>query len=143
MSGVSAYTVLAALLPDGWRAAAACKDVDPETFFPVGEGTAARYQTVAAKRICAGCPVLDACHTWVLTHPQTDGIYAGLTPNERRSAYKPRAVAPFCRHGHERTEHNFYRRVDGKAECRLCRNIRAASDRAAAHERKHDMAVMS
>ena len=40
--------------PD-WRAGAACRDADPELFFPDGDIRSARAQVKAAKLICRGC----------------------------------------------------------------------------------------
>jgi WhiB family transcriptional regulator, redox-sensing transcriptional regulator len=67
----------------GWQQDAACKDVpDPDVFFP-GKGEHAE----AAKRVCAGCPVLVECLEFALATmraPERDhGVYGGLTPAER------------------------------------------------------------
>ena len=60
-----------------WRHQSACKDVDPELFFP-DAGPAS--QTVA--RICRGCPVLIVCTFDALR--RTDlGYQAGLSKMER------------------------------------------------------------
>jgi hypothetical protein len=69
---------------DEWRMRAACRDVEPELFFPISEhGRAFRDQVAAAKRVCAGCPVRGECLDFAraaLTH----GIAGGLTSEERR-----------------------------------------------------------
>jgi hypothetical protein len=67
----------------GWQQEAACKDVpDPDVFFP-GKGEDAE----AAKRVCAGCPVLGECLAFALATMRAadrdHGIYGGLTPAER------------------------------------------------------------
>jgi WhiB family redox-sensing transcriptional regulator len=67
----------------GWQQAAACKDTpDPEVFFP-GKGEDAE----AAKRVCAGCPVLGECLDFALATMRVadrdHGVYGGLTPAER------------------------------------------------------------
>lgn len=67
-----------------WRARAACADVDPEVFFPVGEsGPVLERQVAEAKAVCAGCPVRAECLAWalaVLPH----GVAGGLSAEERR-----------------------------------------------------------
>ena len=44
-----------------WRAKAACRDKDPELFFPVGNTGAAYQQIEEAKAVCRTCKVIDAC----------------------------------------------------------------------------------
>ena len=39
-----------------WREAAACRDADPDVFFPVGTAGPALRQIEEAKRICRACP---------------------------------------------------------------------------------------
>jgi WhiB family transcriptional regulator, redox-sensing transcriptional regulator len=65
-----------------WRQQAACArpGIDPEWFFPdPGQ------QGKRAKRICARCPVRDACLTSALAIPEADdhGVRGGLTARER------------------------------------------------------------
>ena len=43
-----------------WRAKAACRDKDPELFFPVGNTGAAYQQIEEAKAVCRTCKVIDA-----------------------------------------------------------------------------------
>jgi WhiB family redox-sensing transcriptional regulator len=67
----------------GWQQDAACKDTpDPDVFFP-GKGEHGE----AAKRVCAGCPVIGECLEFALATmraPERDhGVYGGLTPAER------------------------------------------------------------
>jgi len=69
--------------PD-WRVAAACRDIDPELFFPDGDTRSARARVKAAKLICRGCPVNAACLSWALASGQQAGIWGGLTEDERR-----------------------------------------------------------
>jgi WhiB family transcriptional regulator, redox-sensing transcriptional regulator len=68
--------------PD-WRADAACRDADPELFFPDGEIRSARAQVKMAKLICRGCPVSTICLSWALASGQEAGIWGGLTEAER------------------------------------------------------------
>ena len=69
-------------LPD-WRDAA-CRDADPELFFPDGDTRSARARVKLAKLICRGCPVSATCLSWALASGQA-GIWGGLTENERHS----------------------------------------------------------
>jgi WhiB family transcriptional regulator, redox-sensing transcriptional regulator len=67
----------------GWQQDAACKDTpDPEVFFP-GKGEDAE----AAKRVCAGCPVMGECLEFALATMRAadrdHGVYGGLIPAER------------------------------------------------------------
>jgi hypothetical protein len=68
----------------GWRARAACIDVDAELFFPVGEsGPAVEAQVAEAKAVCAGCLVRAECLADALVG-MPYGIAGGLTAEERR-----------------------------------------------------------
>ena len=68
--------------PD-WRDQAACRDADPELFFP-DDDRSARAQVKTAKLICRGCPVSATCLNWALASGQEAGIWGGLTEDERR-----------------------------------------------------------
>lgn len=59
---------------------AECRD-DPDAFMPVAYTAKA---VAAAKGICRRCPIRRECAAWVAGHPQDDGIYAAMTPKERR-----------------------------------------------------------
>ena len=69
-------------LPD-WRDDAACRDADPELFFPDGDIRLARAQVKTAKLICRSCPVSATCLSWALASGQEAGIWGGLTEDER------------------------------------------------------------
>ena len=64
-----------------WRAKAACRDKDPELFFPVGNTGA----------VCRTCKVIDACLKCALDTNQDYGVWGGLSEDERR-ALKRRAM---------------------------------------------------
>ncbi|MEU0335404.1 WhiB family transcriptional regulator [Streptomyces sp. NPDC006193] len=68
-----------------WRGRAACRNEDPELFFPIGDTGPAAQQTEKALAVCRSCPVLAPCRTWALTHGETDGIWGATTAAERRS----------------------------------------------------------
>jgi WhiB family redox-sensing transcriptional regulator len=66
-----------------WREDAACLGVvDEISFFPDAEDLSAIAQ---AKAICASCPVASECLTWAIETNQSEGIWGGHTPKERRS----------------------------------------------------------
>jgi WhiB family redox-sensing transcriptional regulator len=69
--------------PD-WHDQAACRDADPDLFFPDGDIRSARAQVKRAKLICRGCPVTATCLNWALASSQEAGIWGGLTEDERR-----------------------------------------------------------
>jgi WhiB family redox-sensing transcriptional regulator len=65
---------------------AACRRMDPELFFPVGDiASASLAQLAQAKRVCAGCPVREACLSWALTTGADGGVFGGCSEKERRS----------------------------------------------------------
>jgi hypothetical protein len=67
-----------------WRTRSACRDVDPELFFPAAEsGPAHRRQVAEAKAVCGRCPVVAECLAEALTR-MPYGIAGGLTEEERR-----------------------------------------------------------
>ncbi len=68
-----------------WRARAACRDEDPELFFPLGDSGPALLQIEDAKAICRACNVASDCLTWALESGQDSGIWGGLSETERRA----------------------------------------------------------
>lgn len=65
-----------------WRQRAACRDVDPELFFPpLGD----RYAAADAREVCARCPVRDACLEWAMDAGVEYGVWGGLTGHERKA----------------------------------------------------------
>ena len=68
---------------EGWRLLAACRDADPELFFPVSLSGPALEQIAQAKAICAGCPVRRQCLDFALDIRQDHGVWGGMTEQER------------------------------------------------------------
>ncbi|MBI4728947.1 MAG: WhiB family transcriptional regulator [Acidobacteria bacterium] len=68
-----------------WRHQAACRDADPEIFFPIGMSGAALAQIEAAKAVCGTCDVRDPCLEWALETSQDAGVWGGATEEERRT----------------------------------------------------------
>jgi len=71
-------------LIDEWWRAAACRDAEPELFFPISAAAASNPRVRRAKHICAPCPVRSQCLNYALDHRQEQGIWGGLTEEERR-----------------------------------------------------------
>ncbi|HEX6359533.1 WhiB family transcriptional regulator [Actinophytocola sp.] len=67
-----------------WRHKAACKDEDPELFFPVGTSGPAEFQAAQAKAVCHRCTVAADCLTWALRTGQDAGVWGGMSEEERR-----------------------------------------------------------
>ena len=74
-----------------WRDQAACRDVDPDLFFPLGTSGASLPQIELAKQICRTCPVCGSCLRWALDHAD-DGVWGGTTEEERRRHRRSRAL---------------------------------------------------
>lgn len=69
-----------------WRHDAACRDVDPELFFPIGNTGPALLQIDEAKQVCHRCPVIEDCLQWALESGQDAGVWGGMSEDERRAA---------------------------------------------------------
>jgi WhiB family transcriptional regulator, redox-sensing transcriptional regulator len=76
-----------------WRHVAACRDVDPELFFPIGNTGPALLQIDEAKRVCRTCAVMDECLQWALDSGQDAGVWGGLSEDERRALKRQRVRA--------------------------------------------------
>ncbi|MFI8966951.1 WhiB family transcriptional regulator [Streptomyces sp. NPDC053493] len=74
-----------------WRHNAVCRDEDPELFFPIGNTGLALLQINEAKAVCTRCPVIEQCLQWAMASGQDDGVWGGLSEDERR-AMKRRAA---------------------------------------------------
>jgi WhiB family transcriptional regulator, redox-sensing transcriptional regulator len=69
-----------------WMSRGACRQADPELFFPIAAvtGPAAR-QVEAAKAVCERCAVRANCLSYAL-EAMPEGIWGGTTLEERRAA---------------------------------------------------------
>ena len=70
-----------------WRQKAACRGVDPEVFFPAGTKVRVAFHTEHAKAICGSCPVRAPCLDYALATGQRDGIWGGMTAEEREEQH--------------------------------------------------------
>jgi WhiB family transcriptional regulator, redox-sensing transcriptional regulator len=68
-----------------WRHHAACRDEDPELFFPIGTSGPALLQVEQAKAVCRRCSVTDQCLQWALESGQDAGVWGGMSEEERRA----------------------------------------------------------
>lgn len=68
-----------------WKAEGAW--VDPELFFPISD-----LDAEPAKRVCASCGVRDRCLEHAMRTRESEGIWGGLTPGERRALAPKRSV---------------------------------------------------
>jgi WhiB family redox-sensing transcriptional regulator len=67
-----------------WWSLAACQSADPDLFFPISASGPARVQVERAKAVCAGCPVRTDCLGYALAAGPLQGVWGGLTEEERR-----------------------------------------------------------
>jgi WhiB family transcriptional regulator, redox-sensing transcriptional regulator len=74
-----------------WRHKAACREVDPELFFPIGNSGPALLQIDEAKQVCRRCTVMDECLRWAIDSGQDAGVWGGMSEDERR-ALKRRTI---------------------------------------------------
>jgi WhiB family transcriptional regulator, redox-sensing transcriptional regulator len=71
-----------------WRQHAACRGLDPLTFYPATDDEAAD-----AKAVCDGCAVREACLEHALTVREKEGVWGGATERERRRIIRQRRRA--------------------------------------------------
>ncbi|MGW7302949.1 WhiB family transcriptional regulator [Streptomyces sp. NPDC054829] len=70
--------------PDPWTERAACRDTDPETFFPLPGASGGLDREAIAKRLCGRCPVARECLREALVRDESAGIWGGFNSRERR-----------------------------------------------------------
>lgn len=71
-----------------WRELAACRDSDPNLFFPVGTTGPAIDQIEEAKAVCRACIVREDCLQFSLHTNQEAGVWGGFAEDERRRLRK-------------------------------------------------------
>ena len=76
-----------------WRHRAACRDEDPELFFPIGNTGPALMQIEEARAVCHRCEVVDECLKGALETGQDAGVWGGLSEDERRALKRRNARA--------------------------------------------------
>jgi len=80
--------ILITLTVTDWRDTAACKDSEPNLFFPIGSTGSAVDQIEAAKAICVECSVREECLNYALETNQEAGVWGGYAEDERRRLRK-------------------------------------------------------
>lgn len=78
-----------------WRSLSACRDENPDMFFPAPRSLTMFVQLARAKAICSGCPVTDECLRYALATRQDHGVWGGTSEEERRAMRRLRPVASF------------------------------------------------
>jgi WhiB family transcriptional regulator, redox-sensing transcriptional regulator len=68
---------------DWWRSAA-CREADPELFFPVAAHGPGAGEIARAKAVCAACRVRRQCLQYALATHQMHGVWGGTTEDERQ-----------------------------------------------------------
>lgn len=65
-----------------WHLQAACREHDPEIWYPDYTGP---VSTIRAKTVCRECPVRVNCLLEALATGEDFGIWGGTTPQERKN----------------------------------------------------------
>ena len=73
--------------PTAWMSTGNCRNYPPNTFFP-SDGVGVDR----ARKICAGCPVLDQCLDYALVNRIEHGVWGACSERERRRILKRRKV---------------------------------------------------
>jgi WhiB family transcriptional regulator, redox-sensing transcriptional regulator len=75
-----------------WRSLSACRDADPELFFPLSAWGPGQAQTASAKAVCASCQVRSDCLQFALRSGQEFGVWGGTSEDERRALRRAQLV---------------------------------------------------
>lgn len=84
----SSHLLTLTLASDEWRRVSACRDTDPDLFFPVGTTGPAIEQIDNAKAVCRSCDAQSECLEYALATNQDSGIWGGTSEEERRKLRK-------------------------------------------------------
>jgi len=83
-----ALTLPVTMENEDWRVGAACRDTDPDLFFPVGTTGPAIEQIASAKTVCGECDAQTDCLEFALATNQDSGVWGGTSEEERRKLRK-------------------------------------------------------
>lgn len=98
---------------------AACAGLSLEIFFPENASGCQAY--AEAKDVCSMCPVKQQCGEWGIA-AERDGMFGGLTPNERKAIRKERGqecIDPFNANVYGDSEFNAAKMLDRMAYKRM------------------------
>ncbi|MFK0120774.1 WhiB family transcriptional regulator [Streptomyces sp. NPDC090994] len=84
------YGATSTAAPD--RPRPACRDEDPDLFFPVGDSGPALLQEQQAKAVCRRCLLIERCLQGALERNEA-GVWGGMSEQERRSLKRRTARA--------------------------------------------------
>jgi len=84
----SAHLLTLTIESNEWRRGAACRDTDPDLFFPVGTTGPAIEQIESAIAVCRQCDAQSACLEYALATNQDSGVWGGTSEEERRKLRK-------------------------------------------------------
>ena len=84
----SSHLLTLTLESDEWRRQAACRDTDPDLFFPVGTTGPAIVQIENAKAVCRQCDAQAECLEYAIATNPDSGIWGGTSEEERRKLRK-------------------------------------------------------
>lgn len=126
-----------------WLTEAACRDVDPEVFYPNTFNASPRtveWLTRPARTICSTCPVRDACYDYAARNGEDDGVWGGVFMGDKAARRQARAYLA----SHARCDRcgNALGRpisTDGHVPhyCAECLAARHRESKNASHKRRH------
>lgn len=136
---------------DHWTDHSACRNKEPELFWPPDDGPTNLPQIIRARAVCRNCPVAGECLDWAMGQGDLDGIWGGTTLQDRRDIRRaqiaatatapnaPRKRCSSCRETKSLTEFHFRGRAgDGyESRCKSCNT----ADRADWSHRKAALAA--
>lgn len=82
-----------AAAPRDWRALGACRDEDPDLFFPISSVGPSARQVTMAKAVCGRCRVQRQCLSFAMDSRQDHGVWGGTTEEERKLMRRARSRA--------------------------------------------------
>lgn len=105
-----------------------------------------------AKQLCRQCPVREDCVRWAVDTHVSDGVWGGLTVEERNQWAKGEGLIPaptavdVCGNGHPLTDDNVYYVPSRPTRwrCRQCgreQSARAAERKRLAAQQQHEVAA--
>jgi WhiB family transcriptional regulator, redox-sensing transcriptional regulator len=77
-----------------WRELSACRQEDPELFFPLVPAGPGLTQIARAKAVCARCQVRADCLRFAMETLQDHGVWGGTSEEERRALCRARNRRP-------------------------------------------------